>query len=193
MRNLTTVEADPEGAASFLRALKEKKLAEQKSDVVYERREEVKSEQPGWFQTSQNEVEEKLGRKTIWDMGASPRGKAYEVLRGAYPANNLQHVDDIKLEARTVTGMKSIELRDKTYQDINGLDRRVRGCIDELEGYPGGRWKGQRFYRDTHFDDVYLEIGIPAGAANSEQIAKLLELQEYAQTQNVTLVINEVP
>lgn len=192
MGHYTTVEADPEGAASFLRALKQRQ-AEQKSSIIYEHKEEAASNRPGWFQTSQNEVEEKLGRKTIWDMGPSPRGTAYEKLRGAYPASNLQHVDDIKLEARTVTGMKSIELRDPTYQDIKGLDRRVRNCIDELDGYPGGRWNKQPFYRGIHFDDVYLELGIPTGVANPEQTAKLLELQGYAQTQNVTLVINEVP
>jgi len=187
MVGLTTVEADPQGAASFLRALK------RRSDVVYEHREEATSEQLGWFQTSRDEVEEKLGRETIWDMGPSPRGEAYEKLRDAYPASNLRHVDDIKLEARTVTGMKTIDLRDPTYQDTMGLDRRVRDCVDELIGYPGGRWNKQPFYRGIHFDDVYLEIGIPAGVATQAQTDKLLELQEYAQARDVTLVINEVP
>lgn len=192
MNNYTTVEADPRGAAAFLRALKEKERVKQ-SGTVYERREEAQSDRPDWFQTSRDEVVEKLGRETIWDMGPSQRGIAYEQLREAYPASNLHHIDDIKLEARTVTGMKSVELRDKTYQDVEGLDRRVRGCIDELSGYPGGRWKEQPFYRGIHFDDVYLEIGIPAGKATQAQIEKLIEMQDYAQTKDVTLIINEVP
>lgn len=187
MGNFTTVEADPQGAAAYLRALK------QKSDVAYKHKEEAIPERPGWFRTSRDEVEEKLGRVTIWDMGPSPRGKVYEILRDAYPASNLMHVDDIRWEARTVTGMKSIELRDPTYQDTRGLDRRVRECIDELEGYPGGIWKGERFQRGLNFDDVYLEIGIPAGKATQAQVEKLLEMQDYAQTKGVTLVINEVP
>ena len=193
MGNFTTVEADPRGAAALLRALKEKKKAKQRGGTVYEHREDAQSERPGWFQTSRDEVEEKLGRETIWDLGPSPRGKVYELLRNAYPANNLKYVDDIKLEARTVTGMKTIELRAPTYQDVDGLDRRVRECIDELSGYQGGRWKGKRFDRGKDFDDVCLEIGIPTDVATQAQIEKLLEMQDYAQTKDVTFAINEVP
>lgn len=193
MGNFTTVEADPKGAAALLRALKEKKKAKQRGGTVYEHREEAQSEQSGWFRTSRDEVEEKLGRATIWDLGPSPRGKLYELLRDAYPASNLKHVDDIKYEARTVTGMKTIELRAPTYQDVDGLDRRVRECVDELEGYKGGRWKGRDFIRGEDFDDVYLEIGIPAGKATRVQTEKLLELHDYAESKGVTLVINEVP
>lgn len=193
MSNFTTVEADSKGAAAYLRALKEKRKAKQGGGVVYERREDAQSGRSGWFQTDRDEVKEKLGRETIWDIGPSPRGKVYELLRDAYPASNLKHVDDIKLEARTVTGMKTIELRAPTYQDIDGLDRRVRGCIDELSGYPGGIWEKQPFTRGDDFDDVYLELGIPVDSATQAQIEKLFEMQEYAQTKNVTLVINEVP
>lgn len=191
-RLLTTVQADPDAAARFLRRAKEKQNAELRSGVVYEAKEQTE-ERPHWFHTSREEVQEKLGRESLWSAGPSPRGKDYEKLRGAHPASTLRHVDDLKFEEGSVTGMKSIELRDTTYQDIGGLDRRVKECIDELEGYPGGQWENRYFYRGIHFDDVYLEIGIPEGQATPSQVEKLLEMQEYAQTKGVTLVINEVP
>lgn len=190
-----TVRPSPEAAAEFVRRLKGKQQPEQENRVIYEAKEE--RNYPHWYKTSRDEesekIREKYGVDSIWELGPSPRGKAYELMRGAYPASNLEHVDDIRLDARTITGMKSIELRDPTYQDIKGLDRRVRECIDELIGYPGGIWKKERFDRGKDFDDVYLEIGIPADTATSGQVDKLLELQEYARSVGMTLVINEVP
>lgn len=195
----TTVQPDPKTAAEFVRRLKEKQKHEEESEnsgLVYEAP-PAHDTKYDWFGTSPEEerskIREKFGVDSIWQLGQAVRGRAYEYMRGAEPANNLEHVDDIRLEARTVTGMKTIELRDPTYQDIENLDRRLRDCIDELEGYPGGTWKGHSFRRGEHFDDVYLEIGIPADKATRAQTEKLLEMQDYAQTKGVTLVINEVP
>ncbi len=192
---ITTVTPSPEAAAEFVRRLKEKQQEEQKSGVIYEAPSTSISEY--WFRTSPEEerakIREQFGVDSIWELPPVIRGKANEVLRGAEPASNLKHVDDIRYEAQTVTGMKTIELRDKTYQDIDNLDSRIRDCIDELSGYQGGVWKKRTFTRGDDFDDVYLEIAIPADKATRVQVEKILEMQDYAQTKDVTLVINEVP
>jgi len=44
-----------------------------------------------------------------------------------------------------------------------------------------------------NFQDRYLELAIPLGKATRAQTEKLLELHEYAESKDVTLVIIEVP
>jgi len=168
MHKLTTVEADPEGAASFLRALK----AQEKKESV--------DEDADWFHISSDEVQEKLGKGTIWDEPPIHRGRAYEVLRRANIGGNYPIIDDVNSEAHTATSMKTLDLTTGPYQDLGLIESSVRGYMDHLGEYSS----------DV---DRYLEIGIPAGKANPGQRNKLRELQEVAGEQGIRLVIGEVP
>ncbi|MCL5095641.1 MAG: hypothetical protein M1575_02840 [Patescibacteria group bacterium] len=139
-------------------------------------------------------MQTKLHRDTLWsEKGIDARGHDYEQLRRANLGSNCPVVDDIVIDAMTATSMKTLDLALKSYQDIREVDSTVRKYIDELSGFTYGRWKDMVFERGRNFQDRYLELGIPAGRTNPEQTAKLHELQDYAQSRDVTLVIVEVP
>lgn len=194
MVRFTTVEADPEGAASFLRALRQK-------SVVNERREEPQTERPNWIQVSHDEVRNTVAKDSIWHQPMKPQGEDFENVRTVNLGKNCPHIDDIVLDAMTVTQHKSMELTLPSYQNTGTMQSRVEGYIDHLDERTKERWswydkkhdKHYEFERGKHFQDRYLELGIPSGKATQEQIDKLIELQEYAQTKDVTLVIVEVP
>lgn len=174
-----TVRPSPEAAAEFVRRLKEKQLIEQKSGVVYEAGQEHENT-ANWFQVSQDEVQGKLGKHTIWDEPPVSRGRSYELLRGVNIGGNYPVIDDINIDAGSATSMKTLDLTTGPYQDLDVLSSRVTGYIDHLSGFSASL-------------NRYLEIGIPTGRANSGQINKLRELQDYAIGKGVTLVIGEIP
>ncbi|MDO8571944.1 MAG: hypothetical protein Q7R79_04665 [bacterium] len=194
MSNFTTVEADPEGAAAYLRALKQK-------SVVDERREEAQTERPNWIQVSHDEVRNAAAKDSIWHQPMKPQGLDFEKVRNVNLGSNCPHIDDIVVDAGTVTQHKSMELTLPSYQNIRTMQSAVERYIDHLDERTKGVWywtdrdKGieYRFERGANFQDRYLELGIPAGQATQAQVDKLLELQEYAQSKDVTMVIVEVP
>lgn len=193
MVRFTTVEADPQGAASFLRAWK-KQQEEQ-------RQKEEGEERSHWIQISRDEVRNAVAKDSIWGQPQKPQGEDFENVRTVNLGKNCPHIDDIVLDAMTVTQHKSMELTLPSYQNTRTMQSRVEGYIDHLDERTKERWswydkKNDKFYdfeRGVNFQDRYLELGIPAGRATQAQVDKLLELQEYAQTRDVTLVIVEVP
>ena len=80
----TTVEANPDKAAEFLRSLKAKKKDKPSNDEA------------DWFEISASEVQEKLARQSLWE-NSSPtaRGRDYEKLREVNLGSNFKVVDDI--------------------------------------------------------------------------------------------------
>lgn len=147
------------------------------SKYIYERAERKKSESPNWFSIGRNEVQEKLGRGTIWDEPPIARGRSYEQLRGANIGGNYPIVDDINDYA--ATSMKTLDFTTAPYQNPNVLGSTVRGYIDSLSGFSGPQHK-------------YLELGIPAGRATPSHVDTLCELQTYAGGRGITLAIGEV-
>lgn len=190
----TTVEADPDSAASFLRALKRK-------SVVYEREEKPQQERSGWFQVSRDDVRSAVAKDTIWGQPIEPQGKDFETVRNVNLGSNCPHIDDIVVDAMTVTQHKSMDLTLPSYLDAGTMGSVVTKYIDHLDERTKGYWSWydrkreipHHFKRGVDFQDRYLELGIPAGLATQEQIDKLIELQEYAQTRDVTFVIVEIP
>lgn len=186
MVNLTTVESDPEAAASFLRSLKFDK------QTIHEEQ-PAEEEETNWFDISSEEVKEKLGKKTIWDEPPVHRGRAFEELRAANLGSNYPTIDDIRIDAGTATSMKTLNLLTQSYQNVDNVDAMVRSYVDKLSGFTGFNWNGQEYQRGRDFNDLYLELGIPNNDVSKEQANKLHELQGYAQGRNVRLVIVKVP
>lgn len=118
---------------------------------------------------------------------------AYRTLRNANLPEDFPVVDDINLDAKTVTKMEVLKLTEDEYQNVYIIEAIVKGYIDELSNFNEVKWNNYHFLRGRDFQDRYLEVGIPAGKATRSQIDKLVELQEYAQSKDVNLVINEVP
>lgn len=158
-----------EDGRNFVKLLKKR----QEQGIIFEANPEEQDSVYDWFEINTEKVQETLHRDTLWsEEGIHRRGKDFEKIREA----NLG-------SAMTATQHKSIDLTLKSYQVGSRLDSTVRGYIDDLSDVTGGK----------HFQYRYLELGIPAGKATRAQIENLLDLQDYAQTKDVTLVIVEVP
>lgn len=197
---VTTVTPDPDAAAEFVRRLKEQQKQEEERGVIYEAQ-PIYDTKYDWFEINPEKLQSVLGKETIWGQGIEPQGRDFEQVRNVNLGSNCPHIDDIVVDAMTVTQHKSMDLRLSSYQDVGVVGSTVSGYIDHLDETTRGIWSwtdkksGQHydFERGRNFQDRYLELGIPAGRATQVQIEKLLELQDYAQTKDVTLVIVEVP
>ncbi len=147
------------------------------------------------------EIAKKLKAKVQGDEGETyylPRNNSpirldYRKLRKANLPIDFPMIDDINIEAKTVTRMEILDLTTDENQDLSRVDTLVREYINELSKFYQVNWKDYWYKIDRDFQDRYLELGIPAGKATRAQTEKLLELHDYAQTKGVTLVINEVP
>lgn len=180
MKNGTTIESSPDAAARLVRALKAKDA------------EEVSNDKADWFEISPTEVREKLGKESIWDEPPVPRGRAFEELRSANLGSNYPVIDDIRIDAGTATSMKTLDLSTEPYQNVEAIDSTIRGYVDKLSTFTGFTWRDREYQKGKDFQDLYLELGIPAGKANSSQVSKLQELQDYAQDKDVRLVVVKV-
>lgn len=190
----TTVTPSPEAAAEYVRRLKEQQ--EENGGVIYEDHSRIDDY---WFSTSREKVREVLDKNTIWGQSIEDQGRDYEKLREASLGSNCPHIDDYVFQAETVTSMKTLDLTLKSYQDVGLIDSTVRGYIDDLSAFNELSWTDKtrgvhyHFKRDENFQDRYLELAIPLGRATQAQVEKILEMQDYAQERDITLVINEVP
>ena len=86
-----------------------------------------------------------------------------------------------------ITSIKSLDLNAKSYQSGNAVFNRVKGYIDKLVDFKGGRL-GDKDIKNVDFDNRVLELAIPERATDS-QLEQLRRLQEYAQEQNIQLTI----
>ncbi len=199
----TTVQPDPKAAADFVRRLKEQQRQEQeleKSGVVYEKPADDWTKYD-WFEISPEEERKILGKDTIWGQGIDPQGHDFETIRRANLASNCPHIDDIVIDAMTVTQFKSMDLTLSSYHDPRTMQLKVEEYIDHLDERTKGRWswtdketdRHYDFERGVNFQDRYLELAIPLGKATRAQTEKLLDLHDYAESKDVTLVIVEVP
>lgn len=205
--NDITVVPSPERAAEYVRFLKSHgELSSAQSGIIYEwsgngndheppgnSESDKDSDRPGWFAVSKTELQETIGRITLWDEPPVIRGRLYEQVRHANLASNCPHIDDIRLEAQTVTSMKTLDITSSNYQDVNQLRLVITAYIDVLSRCENIEWNGQKYQRGVEFFDRYLEIGIPAAKATVDQLEMLAKLQEYALTKGVILAIGEIP
>ncbi|MFH0863805.1 MAG: hypothetical protein V1858_01800 [Candidatus Gottesmanbacteria bacterium] len=185
-----TTQPSTEAAAQYVKALK--------GGVIYEAKPDTKK--GGWFQISKDKVRAKLGKDTIWDKSIVAQGGNYEKLRGANLGNNCPVIDHFDAEKRTVTSLKTFDLRSDYYQNPDRIDYLIGGYIEDLSEFSGVRWTAPEktfrinIQRGAHldFEDRYLEIAIPADSATRIQRQKLQELQAYASSVDVILNIVEV-
>lgn len=180
--NYTTIEADPKGAASFLRALKQKD--ERKfSPSGYER---------DWFSRNSEEVQERLGRSSLWD-NPSPVGIGldYQILAGVNIGGNHPVIDDVRAYDGIVTSMKTMDTHAFSYSDAIGIFRRGREYVEAFERFSGVKTSDGFELPLDQIKGFHLEIAVRSDLT-SEQKGALLELQEYGQQKGVRVVIAEV-
>ena len=124
--------------------------------------------------------------KGAWNLNPFDRGKSIEKTLDGWN-NNFPVIDKFNKDSRTITSIKSLDLNAKSYQSGNAVFNRVKGYIDKLVDFKGGRL-GDKDIKNVDFDNRVLELAIPERATDS-QLEQLRRLQEYAQEQNIQLTI----
>lgn len=148
---------------------------------------------------SPKELQDKIGKRTLWSDIPSERGVNYEKLKGANIGGNFPVIDDFRRDSGRATSYKTIDLTSDSYaenpdkpQNLTQLDGRLREYTDKLEGFNGRTWNGVEVPGNAVTEKV-LCVGIPKGKATEGQMAVLESCKKYASSKNVTLTFEEVP
>lgn len=182
MSNFTTVEADPKGAASFLRALKQNKETE------YKPRQE---DEPDWFTREEREVQVKLGRNSLWD-NPSPVGIGwdYEVLAGVNIGKTHPVIDDVVVSENIVTSMKTMNTHAYDYQEARGIMHRACGYVDDFKEFKGVDTSEIQIPLDQ-IRGMHLEIAVRTDLTPVQREA-FRATRQYGQEKDIRVIICEV-
>jgi hypothetical protein len=184
MNNSTTVEADPKGALSYLRALKQ-------NEVVHLEYHPDQYESD-WFTRGTEEVQERLGRPSLWS-NPSPVGvgRDYETLVNVNIGGNHQVIDDVSIREGVVTSMKTLDTDSFTYRTTNRIFNRGRDCVDAFETFRGVERKDGLVIPREELKGFNLEIAV-RDTVSDEQKLELRRVQEYGKLNGVRVIIVEV-
>ena len=99
-------------------------------------------------------------KNSIWRMGPGDRGFAIEANLGGNLPKGFRTID--RFQNGIATSIKSVDLTTKTYQDTRVLSKTVRGFIDKVAAFKGGRSAANAFsIHDNQIKSRALELAIP--------------------------------
>lgn len=123
---------------------------------------------------------------SLWEKGAFKRGEIIDKALGNNLGYNFPVVD--KLNDRTITSIKSMDLTANTYQTGRGIYNALVKNIDTLDNFAGRRWHGTIVSKKI-YDKKELEIAIPKVKISQDQKRGLDEAIQYAKTKNIRVKI----
>jgi RHS repeat-associated protein len=131
--------------------------------------------------------------RSIWDLHPWERGVKIEEALGRSPelVQNFPTID--RFEDGVATSIKSINLAGKSYQNISNLNRAVKSYIDTMASYQGQPqpWGGVSI-ESWEITGRAVDLAVPASGVTNAQLNALQNLQQYAQSVDVTLNIIRV-
>lgn len=123
---------------------------------------------------------------SLWEKGAFKRGQIIDKALGNNLGYNFPVVD--KLNGRTITSIKSMDLTADTYQTGRGIYNTLVKNIDTLEAFDEQTWRGV-VIQATDYDYKQLEVAIPKVAISKDQKDGLEEAIKYAKRRNINIKI----
>ena len=125
--------------------------------------------------------------QNVWKLNPFKRGLAIENFLGRSKnlVSNFPVIDRFK--NGTATSIKSMDLSAKSYQTINTLNRTVQGYVNKLAQWNGATW-GQTTIRASDITSRQVILAVPPNATQAQMDA-LIQLQQWATTQGVTLSV----
>lgn len=123
---------------------------------------------------------------SLWEKGAFKRGQIIDKALGNNLGYNFSVID--KLNGRTITSIKSMDLTADTYQTGRGIYNALVKNIDTLDNFAGRRWQGTVVSK-KNYDQKELEIAIPKVKISQDQKRGLDEAIQYAKTKNIRMKI----
>lgn len=126
---------------------------------------------------------------SLWEKGAFKRGQIIDKALGNNLGYNFPVVD--KLNDRTITSIKSMDLTANTYQTGRGIYNTLVKNIDTLEAFDEQTWRGV-VIQAADYDYKQLEVAIPKVAISKDQKDGLEEAIKYAKRRNINIKITIV-
>lgn len=196
MNKETTVEADANGAASYLRNWKaQQKETEQKEQQEHDleiQRYHLSKDSPDWFPRTKQEVQKKLGRPSLWTNPSTVgKGWDYELLVGVNIGKTHPVIDDVHAYEGIVTSMRTIDTHAHIYQYPSEVYRRGKDCVDAFENLKGVKTKDGYELPLDQIRGFHLEIGVPDDILPWQR-EELERVQAYGEEKRVRVIIAEV-
>lgn len=129
-------------------------------------------------------------RLSVWATDRSTRGLEIEKQLGANLPRSFPTID--KFEKGVATSVKSVDLTSATYQNMSALGSKLRGYVDKVANFNGASWDGT-VIRARDVRQRVLQVAIQPGVESSAQRTVLDQLDQYAMSKGVKLIISEVP
>jgi hypothetical protein len=124
----------------------------------------------------------------IWDLQPYDRALAVEAKLGANLHRLFKTID--RWDGEIATSIKSLDLAAPSYANGQKLTSTIRGYIDTVAQFNGGRIKGY-VIDGTKIRGRGLRVGIPPGATALQQKV-MEEMISYGATQRVSVTYHEV-
>jgi hypothetical protein len=128
-------------------------------------------------------------RLSVWAEGWSTRGLEIEKQLGGNLPRSFPTID--KFENGVATSIKSVDLTSATYQNTAALGSRLRGYVDTVARFKGATFDGTEIASEDVTQRV-LQVAIQPGVASAAQRTVLDQLERYAKSKGVKLIISEV-
>ena len=126
---------------------------------------------------------------SLWEKGAFKRGQIIDKALGNNLGYNFPVVD--KLNDRTITSIKSMDLNANTYQTGRGIYNALVKNIDDLDAFEKRSWRHTTINIDD-YDYKQLEVAIPKITISKDQKNGLEQAVKYAKSKNINVKITVV-
>lgn len=126
---------------------------------------------------------------SLWEKGAFKRGQIIDKALGNNLGYNFPVID--KLNDRTITSIKSMDLTANTYQTGRGIYNALVKNIDDLEAFEKRSWRHTTINIDD-YDYKQLEVAIPKITISKDQKNGLEQAVKYAKSKNINVKITVV-
>lgn len=123
---------------------------------------------------------------SLWEKGAFKRGQIIDKALGNSLGYNFPVID--KLNGRTITSIKSMDLTADTYQTGRGIYNTLVKNIDTLDRFTERAWQGTVVSKEV-YDYKELEVAIPKIKISQDQKRGLDEAIQYAKSKNIRIKI----
>lgn len=121
--------------------------------------------------------------------GGVKRGQIIDKALGNSLGYNFPVID--KLNGRTITSIKSMDLTANTYQTGRGIYNALVKNIDDLEAFEKRSWRHTTINIDD-YDYKQLEVAIPKITISKDQKNGLEQAVKYAKSKNINVKITVV-
>ncbi|SET36665.1 endonuclease toxin domain-containing protein, partial [[Clostridium] polysaccharolyticum] len=128
-------------------------------------------------------------KENVWEKPAVVRGNEIDELLGNNLGHNFPVID--KIENRTITSFKSIDLTLKSYQDKNKLYGQLARNVRQLEGFSGKVWSEQEVLLKD-YDAKVLQIAISKAIITGEQKLAFDAVKLYAKEKGIKIIVTVV-